>query len=611
MVKISLTLSSLWLLGFLMLSPSVNAQNLTVQVDRNPIHQDETVKLLIRLEGDTGGDSPDFGVLEDHFEVLGTTESNSIKIINGQTTSSKEWLATLMPKHTGGLTLPSLHVGQAQSTPLQLTVLAAEQPHNIPEGRDIFLETSLTPNAPYVQSQLVYTVRLFHAIPLQEGQITDPPLPNTLIKRLGEDVSFETMRYGRSYHVTERKFLIIPEKSGPLTIPPTIFTGTVIDSAHQQPSRNQSFQNGSNIFGSEFFRSFSTPLKPARARSQELTVTVKPIPAHMHGQPWLPSEELRLSESWSIDIAQAHPNIHIGDPLTRTITMKVKGMMGEHLPDISLQESSKSLNVYPDQPKKETLAENANILGIREQKIALVPTKAGRLTIPEIRVSWWDIHEDAKKTAVLPARTFTILPQGGQALQYSSSLPQDSRALTPLPTSEQSQQETLSDATQTPIDSGSVPGLWPSLAGVFFLAWVITIIGWWRTRLSPPHHAAIPSSETSSSLAQAYKAIRAASTQQSRQQTKEALLRWGAIRWKQQPPRSLGNLAGRFLDHQAQTALRELDRMLYTASESCWDGASFWKIMAPVLQKGHSAVSRKSPNPLPSLHLELENSKAI
>ena len=211
------------------------AQNVTVRVDRNPLHEDETVRLLIRVDGTGDQHSPDLEGLRDAFEVLHTTHSTNLNIINGQTTHATEWIVTLVPKTTGVLTIPSIQVGQAQSKPFQLTILAAAgQDQSGQHAREVFLESSITPKTPYVHSQLVYTIRLFHSIPIQEGHMTDLDIPNAIVKQLGEDVTFDTIRHGHPYHVTERKYAIIPQKRGTLKIPNTVFTGQAVDTQRRR-----------------------------------------------------------------------------------------------------------------------------------------------------------------------------------------------------------------------------------------------------------------------------------------------------------------------------------------------------------------------------------------
>ena len=203
------------------------AQTVTAFVDRNPIHLGETVQFTIRWSGPNPGTTVVLDALAKDFEVLGTSQTNRSSIINGQTKITSEWICTLSPKRAGKLLIPAIQVGPYQTPPITLTVLSESQPGQQGVSRDLFLETSIDSKEPYVQSQVTYTIRLYHSVPLREGRMGDPTVPDAMITRLGEDVSYEAVKDGRRYQVVERKFAIIPQKSGPLTIPPIVFDGKV------------------------------------------------------------------------------------------------------------------------------------------------------------------------------------------------------------------------------------------------------------------------------------------------------------------------------------------------------------------------------------------------
>ena len=163
---------------------AVWGQAVRAYVDRNPISVDETVRLVVELQGQSSGDSPDLSMLKKDFDVLETSQNSQTTIINGRTSTSTQWVSTLAPKRIGKMKIPPINIGGKFSEPLVLTVQQQTQGEQSNAGKDIFLEASVEPKDPYVQSQILYTLRLFHAVPLQEGEIEDPQIQQAVVERI-------------------------------------------------------------------------------------------------------------------------------------------------------------------------------------------------------------------------------------------------------------------------------------------------------------------------------------------------------------------------------------------------------------------------------------------
>ena len=68
---------------------------------------------------------------------------------------------------------------------------------------NVLIETSVEPVNPYVQQMVVYTVRIFHAIKLTEGELPDPKLDGALVSRLEPDKKFSKTIDKKRYRVIE------------------------------------------------------------------------------------------------------------------------------------------------------------------------------------------------------------------------------------------------------------------------------------------------------------------------------------------------------------------------------------------------------------------------
>lgn len=591
-------------LGGLLWAPSVWAQSVKAYVDRNPVMADETFRLFVEAEGMSLGDTPNLQSLEKHFSLLGTSHSRQMSMINGRTSSVTKWVTTLAPKRTGTLTIPSIQVGSRSTRPLTITVNELSKVAGVTSQRDVFLEAEVDSHFPYVQGQVLLTLRLVAAVPLEDGKLDDPEIEWGMVERVGKDTSYETIREGRRYQVTERRYIITPQKAGPQIIPPVLLSGSVPDDRSRRSTLEEFFGNRRRNQGGGPFLQLFPATRQIHIRSPQVSLTVKNIPAAAKGKVWLPARAFTIKESWSADTA----NIQMNESLTRTVVMSAKGLRGEQLPELPVQDYG-SIKTYPDKPHTTTGFDGTWIVGTREEKYAFVPTQPGSVTVPSIRIPWWNIETDQWETAELPSRTLRVegdvptqlaeIPQQTQnQLSHASQLGKDSGETV----------RNLSD--QVRMILGSSQGAW-IVAGLVAV-WVLTLVGWWwdrRRQNDSNKHVGEPKvKKFSESERHAIQAVKAASLEQSAAKTRHALLRWATIKQQGKPCMSLGT-AGRMLaapvpnNTDVKEAIWNLDRTLYTTHEhQVWDGQRFWETIQPAMtakphKKKNTSVS------LPELYL--------
>ncbi len=212
-------------LSLLLISQLVLAE-ITVKVDREPIVVDESFHLI--FESDQKVDAkPDFSALTNSFTVLDTRHRSNTQITNGKISYSQMWIVTLIANKTGTLGIPSIRFDKELTRPLAINVLAGSPTTKGSATDNIFVDVEVNSKSPYVQAQLVYTVRLYRAIVTNNASLSEPEVTGgqAVINRLGEDSSFETQRNGKRYVVIERQYVIFPQSSGPMTIQPIVFQG--------------------------------------------------------------------------------------------------------------------------------------------------------------------------------------------------------------------------------------------------------------------------------------------------------------------------------------------------------------------------------------------------
>jgi len=341
------------LLVFIAITGGVaQAANITVTTSRNPVALDDSFHLVYEADSSVD-DDPDFSPVYQYFDVLSSSQSTNMRSVNGSWNLKKTWDLTVIAKDVGKFTVPAISFGNDISPAIQVTVTNSTSSNSVsPNGQasipaKIFLESSVDKKTSWVQSQLLYTVRLFRTVSIAGASITEPVTsdPDAIIHQISED-KYQTTRSGIRYEIFERRYAIFPQKSGRLKIKPVTFEGRVNST---QPR---------TIF--DQFR-ISGQLKRLRSRSVE--VDVKATPAGINLQDWLPVSKFQLVEEWSDDIN----DIKAGEPITRTITIAAEGLTAVQLPDLSFDDID-GLKQYPDKAITEDRKDNAGITGLKQYR---------------------------------------------------------------------------------------------------------------------------------------------------------------------------------------------------------------------------------------------------
>ena len=592
-------------LGGLVLTPPVSAQAVKAFVDRNPVMADETFQLVVEAQGTSSSDAPNLLSLEKNFALLGTSHNQQMSIINGQTSSVTRWVTTLAPKRTGTFTIPSIQVGSSSSHPLNIIVKETSQITRDDPQRDVFLEAEVDSHFPYVQGQMLLTLRLVSAVSLQDGKLDDPEIHWGMVERVGKDTSYETIRKGRRYQVTERRFVITPQKAGTQIIPPVLLSGSIPDERPQRSPLKEFFGNRRRSLGGEPFTSLFQTTRPIHIRSPKVSLTVKDMPANVKGNVWLPAKEFTIKEIWSVDTE----NIQMSEPLTRTVVMFAKGLRGEQLPELPVPDFG-SVKTYPDKAQTNTEFDGTWVVGTREEKYALVPTQPGSVTVPGIRIPWWNIEKARWETAELPSRTLMVLgdlpTQSARILQKKLDQSSD----TAPPVENGPIEGFLDSSSQSLMIFGS--NRWAWVAGGLMGVWVLTLVAWWWDRRRRRYHnndrVALRAEKAMESERKAIQAVKAACLEQSAAKTRKALMNWASLKQQGKPCLSLGT-AARMLaapvpnNTGVEEAIWNLDRTLYTTTErQPWDGQRFWETIQPGLTATPPKIKNKQ-NALPELYL--------
>ncbi|MCH8496876.1 MAG: BatD family protein [Marinobacter sp.] len=446
MVRILRSLVQLCLLTLPLQALATSA--LLVEVDRTQLHEDET--LVATVTGQTALNlsfdmlfnlrdldlpEPSLERLQENFEILSRNQRYSVSTVNNQTQATITWTYHLSPRRTGELELPPLTFQGSESKPLTITVLPGRAPAAAGQPRDAFVEIELDKISAYVQEQVLLTVRLFYHGNLIRGELSQPEHPHAIIDNLGRQQEYQRHRDGIRYRVVERRYAVFPQRAGELLIDDIRFEGRA------------------RIDGGQ--------LKFLRDSAPFPIIQVSPPPASFSGDTWLPASSLSLSETWSNAIDQ----LQVGQSVTRQLILQAEGLHGSALPDV-MAAYPNALRAYPDAPSRSSESQTAGITGSLTQSTALIVVEPGTVTLPEVRIPWWDVNEDRERLAIIPAQTLTI---GGTVSRATPPIVLDPER----PTTSQG----------APLMDGSRFWMWASaaLAGL----WLLTLALWLINRRHP------------------------------------------------------------------------------------------------------------------------------
>ncbi len=529
-----MALSVFTILAAIILSFPAFAVEIELTVDRIPVDINESFQLTFSSTEEPD-DDPDFSPLEKDFEILDQGTSNNVSMINGDFSRSITWKLTLMAKHIGTLPIPSISFGKDRSQPSSIVVNKSSRSQSSDlGGEDLILKVEASPQDPFVQSQVIYTLRLYRKVNISQASLTEPEITDAVVENLGEDQNYNTKINGENYVVTERKYAIFPQKSGKITINPLTLTAQVITGS------GRSRFNG-------FFSSQST--RTQRVNSKRVTLNVRPAPDTFKGRHWLPAKQVFLEETWSGDVHQAK----VGEPLTRTLKLLAKGVTVSQLPELFPQsqavqtKSDGELKSYPDQPVLKEQKKKDNVIALREEKVALIPSKAGTYQLPAIEIPWWNTQTQQMETAAIPAQTIT--------------------AIAAAPASRPSSDETNTDqpegqAFTAPLQNPK-KNIWMWISVFLAFGWFTTLI-YFLNKQRTPKEDQKPEFKVDRNIAALKKACR----KNDAARAKNALIQWGR---EQFGVSSLSRIAGQ-CDEDLKEQILQLNFYLYDAKTDQWEG---------------------------------------
>jgi hypothetical protein len=499
-----------------------------IDLDRDVVSADESFTVTFTADADQSVE-PDFSPLERDFEIVGRSSQTTMQIINGRAESGQSWELTLIPKRAGKLEIPAISFGGEQSTAQTLEVRPGAT-----GGRgdgDVFITIEATPQPAYVQQQIVVKVRLYVGVMVGSATLSDLQAPGAVIEKLGDDRRYEESRGGRDYTVFERRYAVFAERSGTLTLGSVEFAGQLM---------------GRGYFG-----------RYKRAASEPMDLRI--APAQPGVVPWLPAEALTIEEQWPQD----PPQFHAGEPVTRTLTLTARGLTAAQLPPLG-GGSLAGFKQYADQPSLDDRVTSDGVTGVRTEKIAFLPLQPGRFTLPAVELSWWNTSTQSNQSLRVPEREIEVLPGAVQEPAASAAAPAANPQVAPA-------------RGRPGIAATPDPRRWIALSAALGGGWLMTVVlWWWSTRRRRVSNATAAPVEDPPDLRAARRAVKEACERGDASAALRALHAWAQARWPTAPGGAWRELVSRS-GPQLRTEIETLERTLYGARPTTWNGRPLWE----------------------------------
>lgn len=432
-----------WLCAVLFCLPGGAAAQTRAWLDRAQVEAGGTVTLNIQT--DTSA-SPDFSPLRADFDLSGQTRSRQVEWANGRLQTRTLHGIALAPRRTGSLVVPPLEVGDTRTPALQLQVSAAR-----PARRDgsavAFIETDVDDRSPYAQQSVGVVVRLFYAAQLASGALVLETPAGASLQVVGQDRSDVREINGRRYNVVERRYLLIPERSGPLRLAGARFDGRTAGG-----------------FFEDFFGSGDGRMH-AVAPEQVLQVRAQPAAAP---QPWLPLQDLRLRYTLAPERARS------GEAATLEVEAVALGATRAQFTELPVPDPGSDAQVFAEPARyEETFSGRSPQLKVT-RRYSIVPRAAGTLRVPGLQMRWWDVGSGQARSTRLPDLVLAVAAgRGGGAASTAPPSTVDTEAALPGA-------DDVAPAAPAPAGAAARPWPWIALAGGLLVAWLLTL--WWGWR---------------------------------------------------------------------------------------------------------------------------------
>jgi hypothetical protein len=354
------------------------------RVDRNQVSPGESFRMMVTIDGADGTVKTD-NITDFMIHSRGT--STSMQFINGRMSRQVTYNFTMIAQKQGRLTIPALDVevdGKVyQTEPIVMTVAPPTDTGDSDGTREVWITAEVSKAEPFAGQQIIYTFSLFNTVQVTDAKFQPPDFNGFEAKELEKRNTFTRTVNGREQVVTQVQYILIPRRSGTLTIEPaTLQVGVVQPDTRRRRRPSRGFDS---IFDDPFFN--RGIVEERFLQSKALQVQVRPLPDYQ-GQ----GDFSGLVGQFDLSAAVENNQLKVGDSTTLTITLSGRGnIIDAPAPALNIPAAFKT---YDDTPEDDITTSDQGYSGKKIFRTALVPVASGEFSLSPASLVYFDTEEE-------------------------------------------------------------------------------------------------------------------------------------------------------------------------------------------------------------------------
>lgn len=405
------------LLILILLPAGMRAQEVqfTCSVDRTEVPLGQQLQVTFTLSGGSLKQYRDFRAPDlnrDFMTLMGPSTSQQMQIVNGRVSTSIAWTYVLQPRQTGGFTLPAASIiydgNTLRSNSVAIKVTSAvpnsggtqreKSKPDVDLGDNLFIRAIPNKTDVYIGEPITVTYKLYSRVAFQ---LDNPIKLPRMVGFWSEDIEAPTrleprieVYNGRQYETyMMRKVLYFPTQSGKLVIEP-FEIGTTVRVRKRRQTGSDAFDR---FFSDPFFDSYDNVKKTLL--TQKVNVNVRPLPEEGR-----PKGFTGVVGDYEMDATLDRTTLKANE--TATLKVVLRGTGNLRLLDEPAMTLPSGVDRYDPTITEDVSPFDGTLRGSKSFEYILVPRFAGKVTIPPLTFSYFDLQR--KKYVTLESASFVM-----------------------------------------------------------------------------------------------------------------------------------------------------------------------------------------------------------
>lgn len=256
----------------------------------------------------------------------------------------------------------------------------------------LFIEFTPPPKTAYIGQEIPFRIRLWDVLGVTDVQPIASDWENVDVFMNSRMAATQDAKDGRIYDVRNIGFSLIIKTAGKHEFQPFCLSLAA-------PALLTSRQIPNNV-------TILRDKKRLQICTESFEVVVSALPKGT--PPLFPAQKVEL---YAGVIPQA-TEIPAGTPIKRSIILLASGTLPVYLSDFILEEQE-NIKMYAGKVERTMTASDTYLVAGLRQTVIYVPGRQGEMTLPEMKVSWFNTQTQKVETSVVPPYSVRVTPPKG------------------------------------------------------------------------------------------------------------------------------------------------------------------------------------------------------